>query len=305
MVRRPAWRLLTWSEHAEDQTKIQAYLRADEREKEIMYRLQQVANITFDQQQLDNVVNVITAHESYTKEYELVVAKLNKADQWCAEIKGEIGSLSIYDRPAPIYEERTQIFEQITLWTEDHRKYQQLDVAIKVKEIEIEAIKQRVIDATVQQEKNRKRNDYISTLHKVYDVLHTSQFPRKLILSYADVVTEYLQENLQLFNIPYTARVADNFKIELLDEDGRVLPRVSGGQEIQVGICLHLALHALFSQSFPLMIIDEGTTHLDQNNRRIYFDIIKSLKTKDKLKQIIIIDHDPLLSEVVDQVITL
>jgi DNA repair exonuclease SbcCD ATPase subunit len=88
-------------------------------------------------------------------------------------------------------------------------------------------------------------------------------------------------------------------------EDNQIVPTVSGGQEMQIGISLHLALHELFSQSFPLLVIDEGTTHLDTTNRKAYFEIIKKLKANEKLQQILIIDHDEGLSTVVDNVINL
>jgi DNA repair exonuclease SbcCD ATPase subunit len=124
-------------------------------------------------------------------------------------------------------------------------------------------------------------------------------------MNYADVVTEYLQEKLQCFNIPYTPKLSDKFKIEMYTEDNQIVPTVSGGQEMQIGISLHLALHELFSQSFPLLVIDEGTTHLDTTNRKAYFEIIKKLKANEKLQQILIIDHDEGLSTVVDNVINL
>lgn len=277
----------------------------DTRKNQLNKQLEQFKNLTFDENQLIKFTDVIKKYEDYAVEYTNLNAKYNDLTHSLITLSNEINTLAEYDADSSPYIEKQEIFNKLTNNTEDQRHYQQLNVAIKVKEVEVKNIAARIKTAEENSKKNKNRNEYVSALNKVYDILHTSQFPRKLILSYADIVTDYLQDNLQLFNMPYTARVSDNFKIELVDDQDRILPAVSGGQEMQVGISLHLALHDLFSQSFPLMIIDEGTSHLDKGNRKAYFDIIGNLKVKNKLKQIIIIDHDPQLSEVVDHVIEL
>lgn len=262
-------------------------------------------DITYDPEDLAFFKEVIDQYKQYESEMNDLFGKRTKIRSRSMVVKMQLDSLSRYDKKGDILAEREEILASITLNTENQRSRQTQEVSLRVKQFELNTFSGRIKTNQENREKNTKRNKYLEVLNQVYDVYHSSNFPRKLILDYADVVTEFLQDNLNNFNIPYRAEVADNFKINMIDEDGRLLPRVSGGQEIQVGICLHLALHDLFSQSFPLMILDEGTTHLDEKNRKAYFDIVKMLKTKDSLKQIIIIDHDPQLSEVVDHVIEL
>jgi DNA repair exonuclease SbcCD ATPase subunit len=72
-----------------------------------------------------------------------------------------------------------------------------------------------------------------------------------------------------------------------------------------VGLCLRLALHKMFAQSFPLWIVDEGTTHLSEPNRKAYFKLIEEIRTKKLVDQVLIIDHDNQLSTVVDNTIQL
>jgi DNA repair exonuclease SbcCD ATPase subunit len=273
-------------------------------EEGIQDSLSQLKDVTFDETTLQQTTAVL---ERYS---ELKAEEANnniKLAQWEAKLDNlnrELKDVQVYDG-IDCYGELQDLSNQLEENTNNVREYQQLSIDYRVKQAEIKALETRIKNTQDNQAKNKKRNAYVAVLQKAYDVLHTSQFPRKLIMSYADIVTEHLQENLELFDIPYSARVADNFKIELLDDQGRVLPHVSGGQEIMVGISLHISLHDLFSEAFPLMIIDEGTTHLDSPNRKAYFDMIKGLKAKSKLKQILIIDHDPQLSEVVDNVIQL
>jgi DNA repair exonuclease SbcCD ATPase subunit len=152
---------------------------------------------------------------------------------------------------------------------------------------------------------NSARNKYVGILNELYELLATSQFPRKLIQTYSSTVSEYLSENLRNFNFPYRAEVNDNFGIDVFDDQNRKLPSVSGGQEIMIGVALRLALHSMFGEAFPMLIFDEGSVHLSQESKKHYFEVIKNMNDMSKLKQIIIIDHDEDLTDVVDNTIKL
>ncbi len=54
-----------------------------------------------------------------------------------------------------------------------------------------------------------------------------------------------------------------------------------------------------------MLIIDEGTTNLDDVNVKLYFDFINQLKSNTKIRQMIIIDHRKELMNVVDNIIQL
>lgn len=268
--------------------------------------LAQFKTLTFNANALEMCLQVIEHHKLYKEELNTYQTELAKVVNSMAIQRQELKSLSFYDRTDITPEkEKEDLALLLAAHEQAFRQGQIIEVNLKMKAMEIDNLELRGKQSKENVEKNNKRKRYAELLGIALDTLSVRQFPRKLILNYADVVTDYLQEKLQGFNIPYTAKVGDDFQIEMYDDQGRKLPTVSGGQEIQVGISLHLALHELFSQSFPLLVIDEGTTHLDKANRRAYFDIIKKLKANDKLQQIIIIDHDPMLSEVVDNVIAL
>lgn len=270
----------------------------------IQESLSQFKDIEFNENDLTSFIEVIETYREYEKALSDVKIRIASEESQLSKFKTELSNLAEYVGN-DIHKDKASLAQALNQQVENTRAVQTTQTTLQMKEYTLQDLEGRLVRSRENQEKNKKRNRYSELLNIANDVLQTSNFPRKLILNYADVVSEYLQEKLQDFNMPYTAKVADNFKIEMFDEDGRRLPSVSGGQEIQVGIALHLALHELFSQSFPLMIIDEGTTHLDTTNRKAYFDIIKKLKSADKLQQIIIIDHDPMLSEVVDHVISL
>jgi DNA repair exonuclease SbcCD ATPase subunit len=182
-------------------------------------------------------------------------------------------------------------------------KQLEIDLAVKTQEL-----KTRLEDIRENQEyieKNKKREEYTSTLDAIYDIFHPSKFPRALIQTYSSTVTEYMNEVLASFDFPYTAKVNETFGIDIFNEEGLQLPAVSGGQQVMVGFSLRLALHNMFVGAFPFMIVDEGSYGLNAENSKKYFEIIRSLNKTSKFKQVIVIDHHPELSDYVDNTINL
>ena len=182
-------------------------------------------------------------------------------------------------------------------------KQLEIDLAVKTQEL-----KSRLEDIRENQEyieKNKKREEYTSTLDAIYDIFHPSKFPRALIQTYSSTVTEYMNEVLASFDFPYTAKVNETFGIDIFNEEGLQLPAVSGGQQVMVGFSLRLALHNMFVGAFPFMIVDEGSYGLNAENSKKYFEIIRSLNKTSKFKQVIVIDHHPELSDYVDNTINL
>lgn len=267
--------------------------------------LDRYADATFNQADLDVIYEV-------TAQYEADQAKLSKADKLVREQQGQLIGVEAAIKHLAVYDGETSITDEVELLTEVLNVNEQHTAELNSLKNEVSKVEtttqiyQQQLEATEKNKQwNAKRNTYLSTLQEIYDVLHPTKFPRKLIQSYSTVVEDELAAQLSKFNLKYTAQIADGFKIEMINENGRVLPEVSGGQEMVVGICLRLALHSLFSSAFPMLIIDEGTTHLDSDNVACYFAFLKELKKETKINQIIIIDHHEGLGNVVDNTINL
>ena len=178
-----------------------------------------------------------------------------------------------------------------------------LEMAISNLNIEIESFKKRIKDSAVNAEKNKKRNEFEQILLQLYDVFHVNRFPRKVIEKYSSIVSEYLSDNLIKFNMPYNAVVGEDFNIVISNNEG-ILPSVSGGQKMIVGLCLRLALLQLFAQNFSFFIVDEATQSLDVANQELYFELVKGLKNS-QWKQIILVDHSERLADAVDHIFDL
>jgi chromosome segregation ATPase len=195
--------------------------------------------------------------------------------------------------------------EQLKYTEQGIQAAKQLEIDLAVKKQELKTLLSDIQENQEYLEKNKKREEYTSTLDAIYDIFHPSKFPRALIQTYSSTVTEYMDEVLASFDFPYTAKVNDTFGIDIFNEEGLQLPAVSGGQQVMVGFSLRLALHNMFVGAFPFMIVDEGSYGLNAENSKKYFEIIRSLNKTSKFKQVIVIDHHPELSEYVDNTINL
>lgn len=262
--------------------------------------------LTFDQSAYDLYKAVISQYDTQKGTLEGMESLLRGVENEKRDWQLALAALPVYDRLSP-----DPVKELAVLTANLSEKYAQIE-AVNAKEKELalnQAELARLATAMTSNEaaiqRNQKRQAYLDKLMLVYEAFHTSQFPRKLIMNYADIVTEYMNANLIKFNFPYTAQVNDNFGIDILDEKGRKLPFVSGAQEVIAGLSLRMALHELFSQAFPIMIIDEGSAAMNEENANLYFEVIRNLKAEGYMRQIIIIDHHQQLKEVVDHIIEL
>lgn len=260
-------------------------------------------DIEFDYKELEQIDTDINTYRTNATELESLRLTLNKLEIDLTVANGQLSSLTHYEGTATAAEELSIMNEVIGVNRERNTELQRVRLEIVQLQTELSMLNQRMATTMTNIDKNAKREAYIEKLKTMYDTLHTTQFPRKLIQTYSTIVEEELLLNLQRFNIPYTPRIDDGFKINMVNATNHIIPTLSGGQEMIVGLCLRLALHSMFSQSFPMLIIDEGTTHLDVENAKLYFNCIKELRRDQVIKQLIIIDHNPALADVVDHVI--
>jgi DNA repair exonuclease SbcCD ATPase subunit len=180
----------------------------------------------------------------------------------------------------------------------------QLRLEIQKATLAIEQIDRELKQSEANKTLNVKRKAYTDGLQKMYDVLHPSQFAAMLIKTYASTLETKLHKYLSQFNFKYTVKVNDEFNIIVSNEDGDVLPKVSGGQAMVIGLSLRLALHDMFSQSLSMFCCDEPTQGLDTEKQALLFELVENLK-QSGIQQVIIIDHNTSLARVVDNCINL
>jgi exonuclease SbcC len=72
--------------------------------------------------------------------------------------------------------------------------------------------------------------------------------------------------------------------------------RLSGGQQVLASIAFLMALSEVLSE-LDFLILDEPTTHLDENRRKELVNVLENLR---RVPQLIIVDHHPELLTAAD-----
>jgi len=273
---------------------------------EIDASLDAIKHVQFDQSEYDLWAGVVDKYTELELKAKAAAENQKAAENELQRLKLTLAGQPSYDKDIAMYQaEVAEIREKIQAFQTLRENKKNVEVEIATKKQELKMLKQDIEDSNKYIEKNNKRKEYVHVLKSVYDLFHTGRFPRALIQTYSSTVTEYMNDVLQNFEFPYTAQVNETFGIDIYNEEGLLLPSISGGQQVMVGFSLRLALHNMFVGAFPFMVIDEGSYGLNNENAKKYFEIIKTLGKSSKFKQVIVIDHHSELSEYVDNTINL
>ena len=121
----------------------------------------------------------------------------------------------------------------------------------------------------------------------------------------APIITEITREYLDSFNLDITdISVDEDFNISLFGRSGEIsVKSISGGEKVAVAIALRLAIGQAIAGRVSTIIMDEPTTHLDEERRRELVKIMNNfLREKSSVPQIIIVTHHHELEDLADTI---
>jgi DNA repair exonuclease SbcCD ATPase subunit len=158
-------------------------------------------------------------------------------------------------------------------------------------------------DKAIADEHNFKRNVYACARH----ILNRDNLPRMLMENAITQLNTHLTYYINLFNFPYKCQVfADGTFMYASDKDEwHSTKLLSGGQKYMVAIMLKLALAAVLKTSFPFYVLDEPTTGLDTENRRLLADLFRDMEAKINPLYLIIPTHDVEIADSASNTITI
>jgi exonuclease SbcC len=285
---------------------VDEYNKYTQEKNRLIQILELYKDVHYDETKHQELKSALAKCQTAKVELDSLNTKLKNLETSLNAKKIELAGAVKYDRiDMDLDTEIQQVNEDIDTYEQNKKTADNLALEIALNEQKIKDTEKQLNENKDLAEKNKIRQKYLDSLQAVYDIFHTSKFPRALIQTYADIVSEYMSTVLASFDFPYTAKVNELFGIDVFNSDGLQLPNVSGGQQVMIGLSLRLALHNMFVGAFPLMIIDEGSYGLAAENSQKYFNIISELNKSDKFKQVIVIDHHPELSDYVDNTISL
>ncbi len=170
-----------------------------------------------------------------------------------------------------------------------------------------ESTLKRLEDLTLMAQQQQKRDKFRETLSQVRDLLHRDNLPRLVIQSYLARINYSYNKFLQILNFPFSVEINDELAIIFTNRnnDQVFADELSGGQKMLCSIAFRLAICEQFAQNLGLLVLDEPTAFVDEDNVKYVADVFNNIKsyTKSSGMQVLVITHDHNLAPVFDQII--
>ncbi|MEM2098509.1 MAG: AAA family ATPase [Candidatus Bathyarchaeia archaeon] len=164
----------------------------------------------------------------------------------------------------------------------------------------------KVLEKTAKEK--QRIEDYMSILNRIRDAYGKDGI-QKLIRARARPVLEKATRDLfERFNLAYSdVKIDDDYNISVLGPAGEQgIDQISGGERVALAIALRLAIAQVLSGKVETVIMDEPTTHLDEERRKELVNILNSFFREGGriIPQMVIITHHSEIQEVADVVYT-
>lgn len=132
---------------------------------------------------------------------------------------------------------------------------------------------------------------------------------QKMIRARARPLLERSTRDLfERFNLAYSdIKIDDDYNIAVLGSGGeQQIDQISGGERVALAIALRLAIAQVLSGRVETIIMDEPTTHLDEERRKELVNILSSFFREGGriIPQMLIITHHPEIVDVADVIYT-
>jgi DNA repair exonuclease SbcCD ATPase subunit len=123
--------------------------------------------------------------------------------------------------------------------------------------------------AESQNKRAAKGKEIVRILNKVRTLLHNDNLPRMLVNDALNTLNAAMSRQLEEFGFLYNVKWLPGGVLVFENEIGDDVPvrSLSGGQQYVVLIALRCALVQMLGSTFPLFVLDEPTTGLDEKNR--------------------------------------
>ena len=146
---------------------------------------------------------------------------------------------------------------------------------------------------------------FITKLNSIRNAFSRDGVQKMLRQRVAPLISEFARNYLERFNLDITdISVSEDFDISVIKEGGEIsIKSISGGEKVAVAIALRLAIAKALAGKISTIIMDEPTTHLDEERRRELVEIMKSFfREGATIPQMIIVTHHRELEDVADTV---
>ena len=153
--------------------------------------------------------------------------------------------------------------------------------------------------------KLKKIINFTKDLEKIRQAFSRDGIQKILRQRIAPIISEFARKYIESFNLDITdILLNEDFDISIIKEGEEIsIKSISGGEKVAVAIALRLAIAKALAGKISTIIMDEPTTHLDQERRKELIEIMKNFfKEGTTIPQMIIVTHHRELEEIADTI---
>lgn len=162
----------------------------------------------------------------------------------------------------------------------------------------------------VADKKEAKVNEEVrGHMEKLKEVMHKSNLPKKVAVSYLKQTVIKINGYLEDFNAQFRVYSDDELTFWARFSDGRDLPaaRLSGGEKVVLALAFRLAVHFGVASNVSLLVLDEPTVGLDDDNIECLETAFNRLRAMSKASglQVLVVSHEKAIERMCDHTLSL
>lgn len=203
---------------------------------------------------------------------------------------------------------QTQLEQLRALVREADNRRSQTDLLMK----QLEECRQRKANIAASMERQAHLTSAIQRLTAVAKSFERTGAVRDFMRDKFAMLMHLINTHLVRMAAPFECRPADkpmSFEFRRTDEESEWMDqcKLSGGQRVRASVAFLLAVQSLVIPDVGLLMLDEPSMHLDQESQENLRDLISNLaeSLRREEKQLVVVDHCPVLMPAFRRVITL
>lgn len=146
--------------------------------------------------------------------------------------------------------------------------------------------------------------EFIKILESIRGAFHKDGLQRLIRARSRPILEKMTRDFFERFNLEFSdVQIDDDYDISVIGPAGvQTIDQISGGERVALAIALRLAIARLLSGKVETIIMDEPTTHLDEERRKELVNILNSFFREGGriIPQMIVITHHHEIEDVAD-----
>jgi DNA repair exonuclease SbcCD ATPase subunit len=254
--------------------------------------------LTEDIQVLDEVITKLASAEN---ESAVVASKLEGITQRATDFAERLAKALEIVNDLPTPEELQTAHGNL----QQHRTYTtekaSLEGSLSAKRTEHQRMTDAYNKTKAMEERSKAVTNWKHILNSARDILHRDELPEEVLASYIGSLESACNKFLAMFGNPFAVMIGRSMDIRCTHPNGYVASarRLSAGQKCVLSVAMRFAINELFASDFGLIILDEPTAFMDDDNieyMRELISYIRGISHTTGIQTIIITHHKELIS---------